>query len=56
MCKSALESAALNVYINTKAMKDKKQAMQINEEVDIILEHYCKKADDIYNSVAGRLR
>ena len=56
MCKSALESAALNVYINTKAMKDKKQARQINAEVDIILELYCKKADDIYNSVAGRLR
>lgn len=56
MCKSAIESAALNVFINTKAMREKKIAAQINEEVDAILECYCQMADEIYNSVAGRLR
>ena len=56
MCKSALKSAALNVYINTKAMKDRERALEMNEEVDRILECYCRVADEIYNSVARRLR
>lgn len=56
MCKSALEGAALNVYINTRAMKDREKALEMNEEVDKILECYCQMADDIYNSVTGRLR
>ena len=55
MCRSALESAALNVYINTKSMKDRKLADAMNEEVSEMLDKYCPMASEIYSSVAGRL-
>lgn len=55
MCRAALESAALNVYINTKSMKDRQLAEAMNEEVSAMLDTYCRMADGIYGSVTGRL-
>lgn len=55
MCKAALESAALNVYINTKSMKDRELAERMNVEVQEMLEKYCAMASEVYASVAGRL-
>ena len=55
ICKAALESAALNVYINTKSMKDRELAETMNAEVDIMLSKYCAKAAEIYASVSERL-
>ncbi len=55
MAKGALESAALNVYINTKAMKDQDMAATMNERVSNMLNKYCNKADHIYNEVSRRL-
>lgn len=50
-CKSALESAALNVYINTKSMTDREYAQRLNETVETLVEKYCLKAEEIYKSV-----
>ena len=55
-CKAALQGASLNVYINTKSMKDKDYAGSLEAEADAILGKYCIMADDIFNSVTGRLR
>ena len=55
MCKAAMESAALNVYINTKSMKDRKQAEAMNAEVQKIMDKYGAIALEIYAFVAGRL-
>lgn len=55
-CKSAIESAALNVFINTKAMKNRSIALEMNKQVDNILGKSRCLADEIYDSVAGRLR
>ena len=55
ICRAALESAALNVYINTKSMKDRQLAESMNAEVSAMLEKYCAMASEIYNSVSGRL-
>lgn len=55
MCRAALESAALNVYINTKSMKDRQLAETMNKEVSDMLDTYCRMADSIYGSVTGRL-
>ena len=38
LCKAAVDSAALNVYINTKMMKDRKKAAQLNMEADELKE------------------
>ncbi len=32
--KSALQGASLNIYINTKSMKDRVLAQQLNDETD----------------------
>lgn len=55
MCKAALESAALNVYINTKSMKDRELAETMNAEVQEMMDKYCAIASEVYASVAGRL-
>lgn len=38
LCKAAVDSAALNVFINTKMMKDRKKAAQLNIEADELKE------------------
>ena len=55
-CKAALESAALNVFINTKAMTDRTYADALNAEADELLAKYTVLADGIYALVAGQLR
>ena len=55
ICKAALESAALNVYINTKSMKDRQLAEAMNAEVGAMLSEYCTKASAIYSAVSERL-
>lgn len=55
LCKAAIESAALNVYINTKAMNNRERADELNAEVQKMLDEYLGKALEIYDSVAGRL-
>jgi len=56
LCKSALQGASLNVYINTGYMTDKNYAGSLEAEADALLNKYCIMADDIFNSVTNRLR
>lgn len=53
---AGLKAAALNVYINTKAMKNREYAESLNERVDNMLEMFGKKANDIYELVKGGLK
>ncbi|MGI6075576.1 MAG: cyclodeaminase/cyclohydrolase family protein [Pyramidobacter sp.] len=55
LCKAALQGAALNVYINTRMMKDTKRAAETNSQADALLQKYGALADKIYSSVSGRL-
>jgi len=56
LCKAALQGAALNVFINTQAMSDKKCANSLTEEADQLLSKFCPMADEVFNCVAKRLR
>lgn len=49
--KAALEAASLNVYINTKSLKDRQYAKKVNSYVEDMLVTYGAKADRIYTSV-----
>ncbi len=51
MAKSALESAALNVMINTKSMEDRNLADSMNKKTCTMLDEYGKKAEKIYSQV-----
>jgi formiminotetrahydrofolate cyclodeaminase len=55
LCRSAMEGAALNVFINTKMMKDRAYAEKLNLHVKNVLEEYTPKAEMVYNSVRERL-
>ncbi len=55
-CKAALRAASLNVFINTKSMKDRECAETLNAEADALLAKYNKLADEIFESVESRLR
>ena len=56
LCKAAMKAAALNVFINTKSMKDREYAEALNSEMESLLGTYCLKADDIYAEVREALR
>ena len=55
-CKAALEGASLNVYINTKSMKHREYAEELNKKCDEMLAVYTVKADEIFQNVLGRLK
>ena len=46
-CKAALEGASLNVFINTKSMKNREYADELNKKADEMLSVYTKKAEEI---------
>jgi formiminotetrahydrofolate cyclodeaminase len=55
-CKAALIGASLNVFINTKAMKDRAYAEKLNADTDRLLAEYEAKADAVFAQVKGQLR
>ena len=55
-CKAAQEGASLNVYINTKSMKNREYAEELNAKADAMLAKYPPMADEIFASVLGRLK
>ena len=55
LCGAALQAAALNVRINTKSMKNRATAEEIDAETDDLLQKYSTIAQEIYKRVYGRL-
>ena len=55
LLKSALQGASLNIYINTKSMKDRVLAQQLNDETDSLRKTYEKKADEIFENVCKEI-
>lgn len=55
LCGAALQAAALNVRINTKSMKNRAKAEEIDAETDELLQKYSTIAQEIYKRVYGRL-
>lgn len=54
--RTALTGAVMNVYINTKSMKNADKAMELNQRADELMEKGTKQADHIYEKVRTRLR
>ena len=51
VCKAALQAASLNVFINTKTLKNRDKAEDLNRHANVMLNTYGQLADDIFNSV-----
>ena len=50
-CKAALQSASLNVFINTKSLKNREVAEEMNAKANGMLDKYCAVADEIFAGV-----
>ena len=55
-CRAALEAASLNVFINTKSMKDRQYAEELNAQADAMLAKYSSLAQEIYLQVTNQCR
>lgn len=55
LCKAAMESAAMNVHVNTKTLQDREKASRLNETVKGRMEQYGSVADRIIQAVQEQL-
>lgn len=54
--RAALEGASLNIYINTRLMKDRERAEALNQESDAMIEEARKLQEEIYAGVLAKIR
>ena len=55
-CRAALKGASLNIYINTKSMKDRKRGDELNQKCDEMIAVYGAKAEKLFESVLQKLK
>lgn len=53
---AALESASLNVFINTKSLRDRKKAGELNARTQDMLDKYLPRAQKVSDEVMKRIR
>ena len=51
ICKAALQAASLNVFINTKTLKNRDLAEDMNRHANVMLNKYGQLADEIFTTV-----
>ena len=51
LCKAALEAASLSVFVNTKTLKNRELAEELNNKANGMLRKYCSLADAVFESV-----
>jgi len=56
LCRAALECAAMNVYVNTRLLRDRERAAGIEATVDRLAAASASRAGNIVHSVTERLR
>ena len=50
-CKAALQAASLNVFINTRSLKNRAVAEEMNAKALGMMDKYCALADEIFNTI-----
>jgi formiminotetrahydrofolate cyclodeaminase len=56
LCKAAMQAASLNVFINTKSMKDRACADALEKEGNELLDKYTAMGDEIFGTALGKIR
>lgn len=56
MCRAAMNGASLNVYINTKLMKNREVADDMNSKADILVADANDLADEIFENVVDAIK
>lgn len=55
-CRCAMEGAAMNVYINTRLMKNKDFALSVNIKTSELLQSNVKRCETVYQHISDELR
>jgi len=55
MCRAALESAAMNIYVNTATLKGDTQADELNREVEELINEYVPRVVAVSDAVMAKL-
>lgn len=55
-CGAALESASMNVFVNTKLMQNRREAAKLDAQADTLLSEYLPRARRVADEVDRRLR
>lgn len=55
-CRAALESSALNVFVNTRILTDREAAAALDAKADGLLQAYLPRAEAVARAVTERLR
>jgi len=55
-CRSALEGAIMNVYINTKLMKNREIASVLNTKAEVMLTQGVKRCNSIFQQITQELK
>ena len=56
LCKAAMQAASLNVFINTKSMKDRDCAEALEQEAKDLLAKYTEMGDAVFGQVMDKIR
>ena len=56
LCRAALEGASLNVFINTKTMKDRAAAAAFDAKANALLGEFVPRAQATFDAVSAQLR
>ena len=52
-CETALKGAVMNIYINTKSMKNREVADAMNEKAKALVSDGTKRCEAVYEKIAG---
>lgn len=52
---AALKGAVMNIYINTRSMKDRKMAASMNQKAKALVEDGTKRCDAVYAKIAAEM-
>ena len=55
-CAAALESASMNIFVNTKTLPDREAAAKLDDQADAMLREYMPRARKVADEVNRRLR
>ena len=55
-CAAALESASMNIFVNTKTLLDREAAAKLDDQADAMLREYLPRARKVADEVNRRLR
>ncbi|MCI8625307.1 MAG: cyclodeaminase/cyclohydrolase family protein [Lachnospiraceae bacterium] len=55
LLEAALQGASLNVYINTKLMKNREQAEELNQRAEALIQEGAERSQQVFEVVKSRL-